>query len=109
MRAPTPNASLSTPRPTTIWPVPQIAPRLLWDRSAPPLPTVPRRPGGPRCRLLQRRPTSPPVGNPANPQPFLPTENAGCSDWKSALDQFGKQTAAWQQLDPNVPAIYWNR
>src|ERR1700722_2903008 len=50
-----------------------------------------------------------PVGNPANPQPFLTTENAVCSEWKSALDQFGKQTAAWQQLDPNVPAIYWNR
>jgi hypothetical protein len=50
-----------------------------------------------------------PVGNPANPQPFLTNENAVCSEWKSALDQFGKQTAAWQQLDPNVPAIYWNR
>lgn len=50
-----------------------------------------------------------PVGNPANPQPFLTSENAVCSEWKSALDQFGKQTAAWQQLDPNVPAIYWNR
>src|SRR5271156_5529398 len=50
-----------------------------------------------------------PVGNPANPQPFLTTENAVCSEWKSALDQFGKQTAAWQQLNPNVPAIYWNR
>jgi hypothetical protein len=50
-----------------------------------------------------------PVGNPANPQPFLTTPNPVCSEWKSALDQFGKDTAAWQQLDPNVPAIYWNR
>jgi hypothetical protein len=50
-----------------------------------------------------------PVGNPANPQPFLTTTNPVCDDWKSGLDQFGKDTAAWQKMDPNVPAIYWNR
>ncbi|MDT5142458.1 MAG: hypothetical protein QOI79_1795, partial [Mycobacterium sp.] len=50
-----------------------------------------------------------PVGNIANPQPFLTTENSVCSEWKQALDQFGKQTAAWQQVDPNIPSIYWNR
>ena len=50
-----------------------------------------------------------PVGNLANPQPLLTTDNSVCSEWKSALDQFGKQTAAWQQLDPNLPSIYWNR
>jgi hypothetical protein len=50
-----------------------------------------------------------PVGNPANPQPFLTNTNAACDDWKSALDQFGKDTDAWQKLDPNIPAIYWNR
>ena len=50
-----------------------------------------------------------PVGNPVNPQPFLTTTNEVCDDWKAALDQFGKDTAAWQKLDPNIPAIYWNR
>jgi hypothetical protein len=50
-----------------------------------------------------------PVGNIANPQPLLTTDNSVCPEWKSALDQFGKQTVAWQQLDPNVPSIYWNR
>jgi hypothetical protein len=50
-----------------------------------------------------------PVGNPANPQPFLTSANQACGDWKSSLDQFGKNTADWQKLDPNVPAIYWNR
>ncbi len=50
-----------------------------------------------------------PVGNPVNPLPFLTTANPACDEWKSALDQFGKDTAAWQKLDPNIPAIYWNR
>jgi hypothetical protein len=50
-----------------------------------------------------------PVGNPVNPQPFLTTTNPVCEDWKAALDQFGADTAPWQKLDPNVPAIYWNR
>jgi hypothetical protein len=50
-----------------------------------------------------------PVGNVANPQPLLTSDNSACSDWKSALDQFGKQTTAWQQLDPNIPSTYWNK
>ncbi len=50
-----------------------------------------------------------PMGNPANPQPFLTTTNPVCDDWESALDQFAKDTAAWQKMDPNIPAIYWNR
>jgi hypothetical protein len=50
-----------------------------------------------------------PVGNLANPEPFLTTPNSTCGDWKSALDEFGRETAAWQQMDPNIPAIYWNR
>ncbi len=50
-----------------------------------------------------------PVGNPANPQPLLTTPNPICSQWQSALDQFGKDTAAWQQIDPNIPSILWNR
>jgi ABC-2 type transport system ATP-binding protein len=50
-----------------------------------------------------------PVGNPANPQPYLTSLNPVCADWKSALAQFGKNTAAWEKFDPNIPAIYWNR
>jgi hypothetical protein len=50
-----------------------------------------------------------PVDNPANPQVFLITPNPVCGAWESALDQFGKDTAGWQQIDPNIPAIYWNR
>ena len=49
------------------------------------------------------------MGNPANPRPFLTSTNDVCGDWKSALEQFGKDTAAWQSVDPNIPAIYWNR
>ncbi len=50
-----------------------------------------------------------PVGNLASPQPFLTSDNNVCPEWKAALDQFGQQTAQWQQLDPNVPSIYWNK
>ncbi|MBO0866858.1 MAG: hypothetical protein J2P16_17490, partial [Mycobacterium sp.] len=50
-----------------------------------------------------------PVGNPANPRPFLISPNPICPEWQSGLDQFGKNTAAWQQMDPNIPAIYWNK
>ncbi|WP_343710028.1 hypothetical protein [Mycobacterium sp.] len=50
-----------------------------------------------------------PVGNPVNPQPFLTAPNRTCPEWRTALDQFGKNTAAWQAIDPNLPAIYWNK
>jgi hypothetical protein len=50
-----------------------------------------------------------PVGNLASPQPLLTSDNNVCREWKSALDQFGQQTAAWQRIDPNIPSIYWNR
>src|ERR1700736_4338185 len=46
-----------------------------------------------------------PVGNLPHPQPMLTNDNSVCSDWRSALDEFGKQTAAWQQIYPNVPSI----
>jgi hypothetical protein len=50
-----------------------------------------------------------PLGNLANPTPFLVDPNHVCGEWASALDQFGQDTAKWQELDPNIPAIYWNR
>lgn len=50
-----------------------------------------------------------PVGNLASPAPFLTSDNNVCPEWKAALDQFGQQTAQWQQMDPNIPSIYWNK
>jgi hypothetical protein len=47
------------------------------------------------------------VGSPANPQPFLSSANPVCAQWKSALDQFGQETAAWQSINPSIPAILW--
>lgn len=49
-----------------------------------------------------------PVGNPTNPKPFLTSPNATCAKWKAALDQFAQQTAAWQSINPGIPAILWN-
>jgi len=50
-----------------------------------------------------------PVGNLASPQIFLTSDNNVCPEWKAAVDRFGQQTAQWQQLDPNIPSIYWNK
>jgi hypothetical protein len=50
-----------------------------------------------------------PLGNPANPQPFLTTPSRVCAQWKSALEEFGRNTVVWQEIDPNIPAMYWNR
>src|ERR1700753_623980 len=46
-----------------------------------------------------------PVGNPETAHTMLATDTSACPDWKSALEEFGKQTAARQQMDPNVPSI----
>lgn len=48
-----------------------------------------------------------PVGNPTNPKPFLINANQVCAQWKAALDEFGQQTAAWQGINPIIPAILW--
>ncbi|MEY8016867.1 hypothetical protein [Mycobacterium servetii] len=50
-----------------------------------------------------------PVGNIAKPQRFLTKPNPICADWKSALDEFGRQTADWQKINPNLPALWWNK
>ncbi len=50
-----------------------------------------------------------PLGNLTNPTPFLVNPNHVCNEWTSALEQFGQDTAKWQQMDPNIPAIYWNK
>ncbi|MEZ0365758.1 hypothetical protein ACAG26_18925 [Mycobacterium sp. pUA109] len=49
-----------------------------------------------------------PVGNPNNPMPYLPQPNDVCAEWKSVTDKFAADTAEWQQLDPNIPATFWN-
>lgn len=49
-----------------------------------------------------------PVGSPTNPKPFLTSPNPICPKWKSALDQFGQQTAVWQSMSPNIPVILWS-
>ncbi|MCV7051570.1 hypothetical protein H7H82_13375 [Mycobacterium heidelbergense] len=49
-----------------------------------------------------------PVGNLTNPAPFLTRPNPTCAQWKSALDQFGRQTAAWRNIDPNIPVMLWS-
>ncbi|HVQ97981.1 MAG TPA: hypothetical protein VMS16_04090 [Mycobacterium sp.] len=50
-----------------------------------------------------------PPGNPGNPQRFLTNPNIVCADWTSSLSQFGTQTAAWQEINPNIPAMLWNQ
>ncbi len=50
-----------------------------------------------------------PAGNPANPQRFLTNPNIVCSDWKSVLDHFGTQSADWQEVNPSIPSILWNK
>ncbi|MEO6793083.1 MAG: hypothetical protein ABI253_16815 [Mycobacterium sp.] len=47
-------------------------------------------------------------GNSTNPQRYLTTPNPVCSDWRAALDKFGADTAEWRELDPSIPATYWN-
>jgi hypothetical protein len=48
-----------------------------------------------------------PPDNPADPHRFLSGPNPVCVDWKSMLDRFSARTAAWQQVDPNIPAYAW--
>lgn len=47
-------------------------------------------------------------GNPTNPQRYLTGPNPVCADWKAALDKFGADTGEWQEIDPSIPATYWN-
>lgn len=47
-------------------------------------------------------------GNPTNPQQYLTSANPVCADWKATLDKFGTDTAEWGDIDPSIPATYWN-
>lgn len=45
-----------------------------------------------------------PVRDPAEPERFIETADAICSDWYRLIDQFAADTRAWQALDPAVAA-----
>lgn len=42
--------------------------------------------------------------DPAQPERFLASESPICSEWLAAVDRYAVETAAWQALDPNIPA-----
>lgn len=63
---------------------------------------------GPLVPAGQAPPKLTPTGNLANPLPFLARPRPACGRWKSALDQFAQQTAAWQHMNPGIPAVLWD-
>jgi hypothetical protein len=60
---------------------------------------------------LMRPPATPsqvaPVGNPEEPQRFLPGPNPTCADWSPALDEFDNETADWRATSSDIPASQW--
>jgi hypothetical protein len=48
-----------------------------------------------------------PLGNPKDPQRFLPGPNPVCSQWLTAADDFKTQTADWRSVPSDVPASAW--
>jgi hypothetical protein len=48
-----------------------------------------------------------PAGDPANPQRFLPETNPVCADWTEASSQFRTDTAAWADINSDIPASQW--
>jgi ABC-type multidrug transport system ATPase subunit len=61
-----------------------------------------------RGPLVAAQASSPQVLPPGeDPHRYLSGPNPVCVDWKSTLEQFGARTAAWQQIDPNIPAYAW--
>jgi ABC-type multidrug transport system ATPase subunit len=62
---------------------------------------------GPLVAAQTSAPEVSPPGNPADPHRDLSGPNPVCADWKSTLEQFGAATAAWQQIDPSIPAYAW--
>jgi hypothetical protein len=51
-----------------------------------------------------------PLGDPSNPSRFMPTVDAQCSDWASAIKRINSDPAyaVWSNADPNVPASSWS-
>jgi hypothetical protein len=48
-----------------------------------------------------------PLGNPADPQRFLPGPNPVCTDWSAALDDFRQGTVDWLAIPSDIPASRW--
>lgn len=48
-----------------------------------------------------------PVGNPSDPQRFLPGPNPVCAQWLTAVDDFKRDTADWTAIPSDVPASGW--
>jgi hypothetical protein len=48
------------------------------------------------------------VGDVANPERFLDAPNSVCGEWAVATEQFTTETAAWRDIDPNLPASQWS-
>jgi hypothetical protein len=48
-----------------------------------------------------------PLGNPEDPQRFLPGPNPVCAQWSTVLDDFKTDTADWASVPSDVPASSW--
>ncbi|MGY1992474.1 hypothetical protein [Mycolicibacterium fortuitum] len=44
----------------------------------------------------------------SNPSRFMTSPDPICPDWKTALDQFAAQTAAWSEMKSDIPASQWS-
>jgi hypothetical protein len=48
-----------------------------------------------------------PVGNPEDPQRFLPGSNPICARWSTVVDDFRRDTTDWLSVPPDIPASAW--
>ena len=48
-----------------------------------------------------------PLTNPEDPTRFMPEPDPVCADWQELLENFSRDTDAWQELDSNTPASRW--
>jgi hypothetical protein len=54
-------------------------------------------------------PTNPPtLGDPANPQRFLPSPGPTCASWIPAATALQSRTKEWSALDPNIGVAQWS-
>jgi hypothetical protein len=49
-----------------------------------------------------------PVGNPEDPQRFLPGPNPACGQWSTALSDLQRDTADWLSVPSDIPASGWS-
>jgi hypothetical protein len=48
-----------------------------------------------------------PLGDPAQPKPFVTTSGETCKAWVERSSRFNADTAEWENLDSNLPASQW--